>query len=498
MKQIPLSIATACSALFLFIGLAGCHRQSAIAPGTFQAPECVVVAGDCDVPDTIHVALPGRVALEYAPLASNPVERLLFRHLYETLVNMNCAGEVFPGLAESWTRDEDGRRWTFRLREGALFWDGTAVISRDILTGWSSLPIKLMAIIAGIDSVTVVNEQVFRVYMDSPRQKVPEILAALELAVVKRPRNSQWPIGTGSYRIAKREQRGTDPSESCITTQPVPGSDGPVFRFLETSVSDTRDRFEGAFDVMVTADPAVIDYAESRPQLVVTPLPWDMTYLLLSTSRVQELRRGGTRAEFSTDLLEALARDAVRGEARGSRPPYWWDRLGTCGDLSGSSPGPPPLPMGAYTTSGIQRILYDGDDPIAKGLAERIVALASADRTEYPPPVELDRVIPGLPGGSRKTTAEGVTWGELEQSLRSGQDFAYIVPVVRQPVDPCYEARVLVDRARWLALDPDDFADALVPLVDTRRSVITRGDRIGLSFNWNGDILFDCTGSGRR
>ena len=105
--------------------------------------------------------------------------------------------------------------------------------------------------------------------------------------------------------------------------RPAFGADGPVIRFVETSEFDSRDMLESGIDVMVTADRAVIDYAAGRPQLATIALPWDRTYVLLSTSRVKELRWGGELPAVSPDLAERLAQDAVRGDARGHQSPSW-------------------------------------------------------------------------------------------------------------------------------------------------------------------------------
>ncbi|WP_370274050.1 ABC transporter substrate-binding protein, partial [Pseudooceanicola nitratireducens] len=45
----------------------------------------------------------------------------------ETLTNADPAGALVPGLATDWAASEDGLTWTFTLRDGGLFHDGTAV-----------------------------------------------------------------------------------------------------------------------------------------------------------------------------------------------------------------------------------------------------------------------------------------------------------------------------------------------------------------------------------
>ena len=48
----------------------------------------------------------------------------ILRDLYEGLVAEDAAGAIIPGMAEAWTRSDDGLAWTFRLREGLAWSDG--------------------------------------------------------------------------------------------------------------------------------------------------------------------------------------------------------------------------------------------------------------------------------------------------------------------------------------------------------------------------------------
>jgi peptide/nickel transport system substrate-binding protein len=45
--------------------------------------------------------------------------------VYETLLTTDDSGEPLPGLAESWESNKDGDEWTFHLREGVKFHDGS-------------------------------------------------------------------------------------------------------------------------------------------------------------------------------------------------------------------------------------------------------------------------------------------------------------------------------------------------------------------------------------
>jgi peptide/nickel transport system substrate-binding protein len=55
--------------------------------------------------------------------------------VYDTLVEEAGIGNFIPGLAESWTVSDDGLVWTFKIREGVTFHDGTPCTAEDV--AWS-------------------------------------------------------------------------------------------------------------------------------------------------------------------------------------------------------------------------------------------------------------------------------------------------------------------------------------------------------------------------
>ncbi len=473
----------------VLVAVAGCGKRQMVRPEVMLAPECEILSGPTEFADSVRVVLLDAVRPTHAPWARNASEQLLFRHLYETLITVDCLGEVQSGLAGSWRSGEGGRRWTFELREDAEFWDGTPVTARDVARSWQHTVSESMTQGASIDSVTVVSDRILHVYLKRPHRRIPRALSAPAFAVAKSSEDSLWPLGSGPYRIVPWGRWSAGMSQRTITAHPAFGMDGPVIKFVEATMYDERDLLEGGIDVMVTDDSAVIEYAASRPQLSTIALPWNRTYVLLSISRVEKLRWGSTLSTFSSDLSDALARDAVRGAARGYRPPSWWDDLSHCSDLFAAVPLFPSAPRYVYSSSGLRRILYDVNDPIARDLAERIVALAATDPFVSPEAAAIASAVPGLISDTAGIAAEGVTRSELDLSLRYGDDFAYIIPISRRPPDPCHEAHKLVNRARWLSTFKVDFSKALIPLVDTRLHVIVNRSKVGLIVDWYGNIL---------
>jgi peptide/nickel transport system substrate-binding protein len=65
-------------------------------------------------------------SLEPSVNRDSNTDNVLF-HIFEGLVGYRADLSVGPVLAESWTVSEDGRRYAFRLREGATFHNGAPV-----------------------------------------------------------------------------------------------------------------------------------------------------------------------------------------------------------------------------------------------------------------------------------------------------------------------------------------------------------------------------------
>jgi len=89
-----------------------------------------------------------------------------------------------------------------------------------------------------------------------------------------------------------------------VTIVPVSGTDRPRIHFVESQDRDARDLLERQADIMVTSDPAVLVYADSRPELTAAPLAWNRTYVLLSTSRASALQAGAAGVSIGRNAFQ--------------------------------------------------------------------------------------------------------------------------------------------------------------------------------------------------
>jgi hypothetical protein len=410
------------------------------------------------------VALGGRIDPSNAPRPSNDSERLLFRQLYETLIRVDCIGRVAPGLAASWRLDADGRTWIVTLRDDARFSDGAPVSSADVRAGWTrdSIDGELRQDVSRlVQSVVPIDDRDLAITLRSHRVNVPLALAHLDLAVTKFVAGSPWPLGTRASRIAVD---GDPPRATTTAALTLTRDNLPPIRFL-VAPGDPRDPLDHGVDLLLTRDPVALEYAATLPQFQSVPLAWQRVHVLLTPGRARSV------PSLSEDARQALANDAVRGEARGARGPFWWEMLTDC-QIALSPP--------RNQSSPAPRIVYDAGDAAARDLAERLVGLARAsgpDATTF-----LDVLLPDRPR-RRYERATGLTGEALALARRLGNDAGYIVALDSRPVDACRDLQTLMDGARWL--DPQ----TIVPLVETRMHAIVRRGRSGVAAEWDGGVV---------
>lgn len=72
------------------------------------------------------------------------VENNIISDLFEGLVSVSPTGEIEPRLAEKW-ENKDNTVWTFHLRPGVTWSDGTAITAQDIVWSWQRLVSPLTA-----------------------------------------------------------------------------------------------------------------------------------------------------------------------------------------------------------------------------------------------------------------------------------------------------------------------------------------------------------------
>jgi peptide/nickel transport system substrate-binding protein len=163
-----------------------------------------------------------RVMVPSRPLTLNPnlqldeIAIVIGRNVFSQLLSLNEAGRLIPELAHSWSISDDGLTYTFHLREGVRWHDGTPFSSADVR--WT---LEMLGrdgffgrdALAPVASITTPDPLTIVLRLKHPWAPFAADLAGPGLSILPRhiyeghdwrthPANDR-PIGTGPFRFVR-------------------------------------------------------------------------------------------------------------------------------------------------------------------------------------------------------------------------------------------------------------------------------------------------------
>jgi len=175
----------------------------------------VVAASSALAKDDITVAMQLEPPhLDPTSAAAGAIDSVLYTNVFEGLTRFMGDGSVVPGLAESWEISEDGLTYTFKLREGVTFHDGTTMDAEDVKFTLDRINAEdsanaQKALYAAISEVNVIDPQTVEVKLSEPNGNMLFNLAWGD-AVIVAPETvetiKQTPIGTGAFKFENWNQ----------------------------------------------------------------------------------------------------------------------------------------------------------------------------------------------------------------------------------------------------------------------------------------------------
>ncbi|CAL9543737.1 ABC transporter substrate-binding protein [Streptomyces sp. NPDC050585] len=177
---------------------------SLLLAGCFAAPDG---DGAADGGKRIRVAMMNPPRSGLSPL-SDDAFKLSRWSTAETLVTLDAAGDPRPALATSWK--QDGTRWTFTVRDGVTFHDGTPLTARDAarsLTRAATASPK-PRILDGVELTATASGKTVTVTTATPDPLVPQRLSSPQLSILSAKAyrgKTVDPVGTGTgaFRLTR-------------------------------------------------------------------------------------------------------------------------------------------------------------------------------------------------------------------------------------------------------------------------------------------------------
>ena len=254
--------------------------------------------------------------------------------IYDTLIQYReDTTDLEPALAESWTRSPDGLVWTFHLRQGVQFHDGTP-LNADAVVFSLSRPLVLfrnfheefISQIIALDPFTV------QIQLKTPYAPFISTLAGTSFSIVSRAAVQtlgENPIGTGPFKFVQWD-RDDQIVLSANDTHWAgkPALNQLIFRSIPDNAMRLAELQAGNLHVMEFPNPDEIPLIQGDPQLALLMQPsLNIGYVAMNMENPPfdnlKVRLAINHAINKAEIIERLYR-GLAIPAKNPIPPTLW------------------------------------------------------------------------------------------------------------------------------------------------------------------------------
>jgi peptide/nickel transport system substrate-binding protein len=310
----------------------------AAAPLQAQTPPNVLVVGQIAEPKSLD---------PHAVTAVNDFRILV--NVYDGLVRYKDGTlEVEPSLAERWDISEDGKTYTFHLRDGVSFHDGTPFDAEAVKFNFDRMlnedhpfhdtgPFPLAFFFSSVEAVTVLDNLTVEFTLSEPyapflsNLAYPTGLMVSPAAVEEFGKDfGRNPSGTGAFRFEEWEA-----NSRVIVTRTADWWDGapPLEAVIYRPVTDTNTRIaemlSGGLDVMVEVPPdSLAQFRDDANYQVFEQAGPHLWFLILNAKEgpfaSKAIRQAANYAIDKAALVENILQGTAEVAAGPTPPAFAW------------------------------------------------------------------------------------------------------------------------------------------------------------------------------
>jgi len=269
----------------------------------FVATLVAVVAAGCggggSARDTLTIAT-GTDASTFDPhFTTDSATEVLNKSLYNNLVRFNTKMEIVPDLATKWEVSADGLTWTFELRDGVKFHDGTPFNAEAVKTNFERVLDEKTAsprrsVLGMIKSMEVVSPTKIKLTTTYPTGSFLQQLAHPVGAIVSPAAIAKYgkdlsrnPVGTGPFKLKEwvsGDKMVMEKNSSYF--EGAPQLSQLVWKIVPEDSARTMMIESGQADVALRIPVADLARLRAKPDLSLLEGPTVMTmYVALNNSR---------------------------------------------------------------------------------------------------------------------------------------------------------------------------------------------------------------------
>ncbi|PWK58116.1 ABC transporter substrate-binding protein [Roseicyclus mahoneyensis] len=310
---------------------------SSLTPAMAQTPPGVLIVGQVAEPQALD---------PHAVTAVNDFRILM--NVYDGLVRYAPGTlEVEPALASAWDVSEDGTVYTFSLRDGITFHDGTPFDAEAVVFNFERMlneehpfhdtgPFPLSFFFSSIQSVEAVDPLTVRFTLDGPYAPFLSNLAyptglivsptAVETHGADFGRN---PSGTGPFRFVEwRSNEAVVIEANPDYWDGAPALEAVVFRPITDANTRVAEMLSGGIDMMVEVPPVALSEFRSDDFRIVEQAGPHVWFLILNLREGpftdQLVRQAANYAINKTALVEEVLEGTAAVAAGPTPPAFAW------------------------------------------------------------------------------------------------------------------------------------------------------------------------------
>jgi peptide/nickel transport system substrate-binding protein len=149
----------------------GCGTDDVVEPDDETVDEDVEISEEDKYGGTINCAIATTVAHLDTDLTTDSYMGMIMSHVYEGLFEIDASYNPTPHLVESFTVENDGLEYYFKLREGVKFHNGKEMTSEDVyasMNRWLTVNGGGSRVAPFIDEVEILGDYEIAVYFNTP------------------------------------------------------------------------------------------------------------------------------------------------------------------------------------------------------------------------------------------------------------------------------------------------------------------------------------------
>ena len=311
--------------------LAGC--SSGASAGTPTIPE-TAATGVARRGGRLRIARPAASAAETLDSASSLSAYEYLGALYNRLVKLDQQGTPVPDLAEEWSANADGTEWTFALRRGVTFHDGSRFTADDAIASirhildekTGSPQAGVLGEVMDADSMRAVDPYTLRFSLTKPNAEFPSLLTAYQCYIVPADAVAdigRTGIGTGPFRLSSFTPAGAGSVEAYADHfAGRPALDGIDFYSIQDTTARVNALLAGQIDLISQTN---LDFATAQ----VVSASSTATVARSANAQWYTIPMLHTSAEFSDPLVRQAMKLAYDPQAivdtalQGTGSPGW-------------------------------------------------------------------------------------------------------------------------------------------------------------------------------